>query len=109
MTPDIQVPEGRENFHYGPDPSHGGVTRHEGIRELCTGPDCYDAESADLKAAAGKLRDWAVPSALVDDEGARALAEWLEEFADEGPYDIHPATRLAQSILAAADRSKVTG
>lgn len=29
-------------FHWGPDPGHGGLTKHKGLREDCPGPDCGD-------------------------------------------------------------------
>ncbi|MFI7678527.1 hypothetical protein [Actinophytocola sp. NPDC049390] len=36
-----EYPEERLH-HYGPDPGHGGLTRHIGSRKNCSGPDCDD-------------------------------------------------------------------
>lgn len=30
------------DWHYGPDPGHGGLTKHHGTRANCSGPDCVD-------------------------------------------------------------------
>jgi hypothetical protein len=43
MVPDPQgVPRLAETgpHHFGPDPVHGGLTKHLGLREYCSGPDC---------------------------------------------------------------------
>lgn len=37
--------------HLGPDPSHGGLTTHTGLREDCTGPDCAPSRSTARRAA----------------------------------------------------------
>ncbi|PWK81690.1 hypothetical protein C8D88_116101 [Lentzea atacamensis] len=49
-----------EDFHWGPDPGHGGLTQHKGSRRDCAGPDCGSDEGSHFHQATQRLdaSDW---------------------------------------------------
>jgi hypothetical protein len=49
-----------EQTHWGPDPGHGGLTQHKGLRADCSGPDCGSDEGSHFHQATQRLEasDW---------------------------------------------------
>lgn len=82
------------NWHHGPDPHHGGMSKHTGSRVQCPGPDCgpdpVQARMAQAVASGALSRESAV-------EVLRVLAE-ADACGESDGYDFGSLGELADAI-----------
>lgn len=73
------------DYHWGPDPGHGGLTQHHGDRESCPGPDCGpDPDGpitpADIQQVTRYATETRPPAVEIPAETLQTLANRLHDW-----------------------------
>ena len=65
------------DWHWGPDPAFGNLTKHKGLRETCSGPDCGpDDQESEIFITLDGLDDLLTPLEDVESEDLTLVESW---------------------------------